>query len=636
MAVPDGILRVLACGSVDDGKSTLIGHLLHLTGNLYDDHRQVLEAESPLIGTAGGAIDYSLLLDGLLAEREQGITIDVAYRYFTAAGRKFIVADTPGHERYTRNMATGASRCEAALILVDACQGLLPQTRRHALICGLMGIRHLFFVVNKMDRAAWDEGVFRTVAAQCAGLAGDLAGLGLSGINVNAVPVSALHGDNLVTLSERMPWYRGATVFDWLLKLQPDNDQTLRPFRFPVQHVIKAARTGDHWQRGVEPEVRQDGAGTRRAYAGTVVAGRVALGDPVVILPAATPTVVNGIRSGNCFLAEATAGMSVALEVAGEHDIVRGDCLADASNCSEVAALFKVRLVWMAEAPLYAGRQYLFRGVCGTAGTEITRIRDRIDLNSCRLLATDRLELNDIGETELTLSRALPFDPYHENRQTGGFILIDRVSNATVACGMILHSLRRGTNVHWQREEVDRDERAALKGQRPRVIWLTGLSGSGKSTIANSLEQKLHDRGMHTMLLDGDNVRHGLNKDLGFTEADRVENIRRIGEVAKLMTDAGLVVITAFISPYRAERDLARSILPAGEFLEVFVDAPLALCEERDPKGLYRKARQGLIPNFTGISAPYEAPAAPELHLDTARLSAGECAEAIISLMEQR
>ena len=628
------LVRFLACGSVDDGKSTLIGHLLHLTGNLYDDHRQLLEAESPLIGTAGGAIDYSLLLDGLLAEREQGITIDVAYRYFTAAGRKFIVADTPGHERYTRNMATGASRCDAALILVDACQGVTPQTRRHALICGLMGIRHLLFAINKIDRVVWEEAVFRKVEAQCAGLAGDLAGLGLSGLEFGAVPVSALHGDNLVTLSERMPWYRGTTVFEWLLGLKPDTGLLEQPFRFPVQYVIKAARTGDHWQRGVEPEIRQDGAGTWRAYAGTVVAGRVTVGDPVMILPSATPTVITGIRTGNRSLAEATAGMSVALEVAGEHDIIRGDCLAGAADRPEVAGLFKARLVWMAEAPLYAGRQYLFRSICGTAGAEVTRIRDRIDLNSCQLLAADRLVLNDIGEAELTLSRPITFDPYRENRQTGGFILIDRMSNATVACGMLLHPLRWGTNVHWQREEVSRSERAAVKGQRPRVIWLTGLSGSGKSTIANCLEGKLHRRGMHTMLLDGDNVRHGLNKDLGFTEADRVENIRRIGEVAKLMTDAGLVVITAFISPYRSERALARSILPAGEFLEVFVDAPLSVCEERDPKGLYRKARQGLIPNFTGISAPYEAPEAPELHINTARLSIEECVEAIIALLE--
>ena len=478
IAPTDGILRVLACGSA----SPLIGHLLHLSG----------------------------------------IT--------------FIVADTPEDERDILNMADAASRCDAALILLDACLGVLPQTRRQALICCLMGVPHLLCAVNKMEHPEWSEGAFREIESQCAGLSADIEGLGISGVEFSVVPVSALYGDNIATLSERTPWYHGATVFDRLLGLASD----AHPLRFPAQgnrHVGKSDRP-------------------------------------------------------------------------------------------EVAGLFKVRLVWMAEAPLYVGRRYIYRSVRGTAGAEVTRIRDRIDLDSCRYLAADRLEINDIGEAELALSRPLPFDPYHD-----GFILIDRVSNATVARGMLLHPLRQEANVHWQREEVSRAERAAVKGQRPRVIWLTGLSGAGKSTIANSLERKLHHRGIHTMLLDGDNVRHGLNRDLGFTEADRVENIRRIGEVAKLMTDAGLVVITAFISPYRADRDLARSILPAGEFLEVFVDTPLSICEERDPKGLYQKARQGLIPNFTGISAPYEAPEAWELRLDTARQSVEECAEAIISLL---
>ena len=626
----NGILRFLACGSVDDGKSTLIGHLLHLTGNLYDDHLRILQEESARIGTAGGVTDYSLLLDGLMAEREQGITIDVAYRYFDTPGRKFIVADTPGHEHYTRNMATAASQCSAALILVDACRGVLPQTRRHALICALMGIRHLLFVVNKMDIAGWAEHVFRNVEAQCGLIAGELKHFGLSLAECVAVPVSALHGDNLVALSQKTFWYEGTTVMEWLQRIRPRARMERAAPRLPVQYVIKVARSGNAWQNGVGEKVRNWDTGTYRSYAGTLVSGRLKQGDRVVVLPSGLRTRVNEIWCGDLEVQEATAGMAVSLTLEGEHDIVRGEVIAPEDDTPEVAHLFKAQLVWMDEQPLYAGRHYLFKGLAGTATAEIIRIRSRIDPATYQRLAADHFSLNDIGEAEMALSRPIPFDPYHKNRETGGFILTDRLSNKTVGCGMIMHAMRRAGNVHWQFGEVERGERAAIKGQKPCVVWLTGLSGAGKSTIANCPERKLHGLGRHTMLLDGDNIRHGLNKDLGFTEAGRIENIRRIGEVAKLMADAGLIAITAFISPFRAERDMVRRLLPHDEFIEIHVNTPLEECERRDPKGLYRKARNGEIPNFTGINSPYEVPETPEIRLDASISSVEESADVII------
>ncbi|BCS52918.1 adenylyl-sulfate kinase [Geobacter sp. SVR] len=633
MANGNGILRFLACGSVDDGKSTLIGHLLHLSGNLYDDQVLMLQQESAQLGTAGEVIDYSLLLDGLSAEREQGITIDVAYRYFITTRRHFIVADTPGHERYTRNMATAASRCSAALILVDARQGVLPQTRRHVLICALMGIRRLLFAVNKMDTTGWSEQTFREIQAQCNHVAVDLERFGLPPAECLAIPVSGLFGDNLTHLSTRMPWYDGLTVMGWLHAIAPGEGMLEAPSRFPVQYVIKVARSGGNWQEKVEQDLRRGGTGTFRAYAGTVVSGSLKCGDPVAVLPSGLRTRIRELWCGDGPMQNASAGMSVALCLEGEHDIVRGDMIVADDRQMELAYLFKVRLVWMDDQPLYAGRHYLFKGLAGTATAGITRIRGRIEPDTYQRLAADHFMLNDIGEVELSLSRPIPFDPYGENRETGGFILTDRLSNTTVACGMILHALRRADNVPRQCEEVAPPERAAIKGQQPCVIWLTGLSGAGKSTIANCLERKLHTRGRHTMLLDGDNIRQGLNRDLGFTEAGRIENIRRIGEVAKLMTDAGLIVITAFISPFRAERTMVREILPAGRFVEIHVDTPLEECERRDPKGLYRKVRQGMIPNFTGIDSPYEPPRTPELRLGTTNRQVGECADAIIDYL---
>ncbi|MDA8428128.1 MAG: adenylyl-sulfate kinase [Geobacteraceae bacterium] len=625
----NGILRFLACGSVDDGKSTLIGHLLHLTGNLYDDHLRALEQESAQNGDNGGIMDYSLLLDGLTSEREQGITIDVAYRYFSTHRRHFIVADTPGHERYTRNMATGASRCDAALILVDAQLGVVPQTRRHALICALMGIRSLLFVVNKMDLVAWEERVFRGVEAQCGSLARDMERFGLLPADLTVVPASALLGDNLVSLSPGMPWYSGTTVMDWLNNISLWPGRAKAPPRFPVQYVIKVARPDGAWQEGVDEGMRQ-GTGIFRAYAGTVTAGSISQGEEVTVLPSGLRTRIENIWCGELPMTEARAGMSVLLSLEGEHDIVRGDMIIPGSDRVEVAHLFKVRLVWMDEQALFAGRRYRFRNLAGTATAEITRLRGKIDLSGYQRLEADQLSLNDIGEAELLLSRPIPFDPYHENRETGGFILSDLLSNATVACGMILHAMRRADTVRLQCAEVVPRERADLMGQRPCVLWFTGLSGAGKSAIANCLERKLHKLGRHTMLLDGDNIRQGLNKDLGFTEAGRIENIRRIGEVARLMTEAGLIVLTAFISPFRSERDLARDLIPAGSFIEIHVDTPLEECERRDPKQLYQMARRGEIPNFTGINSPYEAPEKPEIRIDTLAQPCEESADLVI------
>lgn len=627
----EGVVRFLTCGSVDDGKSTLIGHLLALTGNLYDDQIRILEDESRRIGVTGeGRLDYSLLMDGLMAEREQGITIDVAYRYFSAGGRKFIVADTPGHEQYTRNMATGASHCQAALILVDATSGVQPQTRRHAMLCSLMGIRRIFFAVNKMDMVGWRQSDFDQVAGQCRQIIDELEQFGTPLLEGCVVPVSALHGDNLTLLSPQMPWFSGPTVLEWLAGLPDAVLDDTAPLRVPVQYVIKGAQGSDQWQSGAAATFAGDSAGTWRGYAGTVASGTVSEGDTVLILPSGHQTTVQRILVDATSVSTAQQGSAVVVTLNGEYDVKRGDLLCHPQQRPQQADLFKVRLVWMDEKPLHAGRSYLCIGPWGRTVAEVLRISNRIDLSSYHLLATNHLAVNDIGGVELHLSRSIPFDAYQENRDTGSLILIDRLTNSTVACGMILHSLRRAENVHWHTQHISRETRAAIKAQRPRVIWFTGLSGSGKSTIANALEQKLSEMGRHTMLLDGDNVRHGLNKDLGFTEADRVENIRRVGEVARLMTDAGLIVITAFISPYRAEREMVRALLPEGEFIEIYTSTSLEECERRDVKGLYKKARAGQIPNFTGIDAPYEVPDAQALKIDTAVVSVEEAVDMIL------
>jgi len=629
------LLRFLSCGSVDDGKSTLIGHLLSLTGNLFDDQIQALTEESLRIGNAGDAIDYSLLLDGLMAEHAPDITIDVAYRYLTTLQRKFIVADTPGHERHTRNMITAASHCSAALILVDANRGVLSQTRRHAFVCALMGIRHLLFAINKMDLVEWNEQVYYNVSAECTQLVAELTNFGLDATQHAVVPVSALHGDNLTTLSQHSPWYSGQTILDWLQAAPPSIAPEHAPFRMPVQYVVNVPQPGDKWQHESIAKMRASGTGAYRAYTGSITSGKIKCGDRVVVLPTGLQTTITAIWSDRQEISEATAGMAISLTMADEQDIVRGDMIALENDRPAMANLFKVRLVWMDDQPFHAGRRYLFRNLCGATTAEATRIRNRIDLGSMQRLAADHLSLNDIGEVELALSRSIPFDPYHVSRETGSFILVDRLTNATVARGMIVHAMRRSANVHWQREEVGPKERALIKKQKPCVVWFTGLSGAGKSTIANCLERKLHELGRHTILLDGDNIRHGLNKDLGFTEADRIENIRRIGEVAKLMADAGLIVITAFISPFRTERDMVRHLLPEGDFIEVYVDTSLAECERRDTKGLYRQARMGKIPNFTGITSPYEVPETPEISLDTATATAEECADRVVRYLEE-
>lgn len=634
MSSDHGIVRFLTCGSVDDGKSTLIGHLLSLTGNLYADQLQTLEQESRRIGTtADGLLDYSLLMDGLLAEREQGITIDVAYRYFSANNRKFIVADTPGHEQYTRNMATGASQCTAALILVDVTQGVLPQTRRHALICALLGIRHLLFVINKMDRIVWSQPGFDIVQAQCQQVVCDLASFGLVDIHADCIPVSALYGDNLTTSAATMPWYQGATVLNWLLQLPQEANSDQAPLRLPVQYVVKLAQESDQWQEDTAGVGRDKAGGTWRAYLGTIASGILKQGDQITILPAGNQTKIEKIYAGNAQVSQVSQGSAIAITLQGEFDVKRGDLICHPESRPEQSDLFKVRLVWMDEKALHAGRSYHCIGTWGSTTVEVLKIRNRIDLGSYQHLAANHLDCNDIGEVELHLALSIPYDSYQQNRETGSLILVDRLTNATAACGMIVHALRRADNVHWHMGQITPETRAYLKQQQPCVIWFTGLSGSGKSTIANALEKELVARGRHTMLLDGDNLRHGLNKDLGFTEADRVENIRRIGEVTKLMIDAGLIVITAFISPYRAEREMVRKLLPEGCFIEVYVSTPLEECEKRDVKGLYKKAREGKIPNFTGINAPYEKPEKPALAIDTSMCSQEQALEKILNLI---
>ncbi len=587
------LLRFITCGSVDDGKSTLIGRLLHDTQLLLDDQLAALAKDSMRHGTQNGEIDFALLVDGLAAEREQGITIDVAYRYFSTEKRKFIVADCPGHEQYTRNMATGASTADLAVVLVDARRGLLTQTRRHSYIVSLLGIRHVVLAVNKMDLVDYDPAVFDAIAGSYAELAQTL---GIT--RVQAIPLSALKGENLLMSSAAMPWYTGPSLLQALEIADIATLDTASPMRLPVQWVNRP---------------NQD----FRGFAGTLATGTVAPGDDVVVLPSGRRTQVKRIVTADGDLPRAVAGQAITLTLAEEVDVSRGDVIAAAGDPPQVADQFAAHLLWMGEHRLLPGRPYWLKIGARTVTVQVTEIKHKVDVNTQAELAAKHLDLNEVGYCNLSLDQAIAFEPYARSRTLGGFILIDRQSNATVAAGTLDFALRRAANIHWQHLDVDKDARARIKGQSPRVLWFTGLSGAGKSTIANLVDKRLHAQGLHTFILDGDNVRHGLNRDLGFTDEDRVENIRRVAEVAKLMSDAGLIVLVSFISPFRAERRMARELFAPGEFLEVYVDTSLEEAERRDFKGLYAKARAGEIRNFTGIDSPYETPEHAELVLDT-------------------
>ena len=602
------MLRFITCGSVDDGKSTLIGRLLYDSKMIFEDQLATLERDSKMHGTQGQGIDFALLVDGLAAEREQGITIDVAYRFFATDKRKFIVADTPGHEQYTRNMVTGASTADLAVILIDARQGVLTQTRRHSYLVNLLGIKNIVLAVNKMDLVDYSQDRFDEIVAEYALFAEKI---GMSAFL--PIPISGLGGDNIVTKSAHTPWYSGPTLLAHL-EDAPINVVQMQaaPFRMAVQWVNR-------------PNL------DFRGFAGLIGSGSVAVGDAVRVLPSGKTTTIKSIVTYGGTLPRAVAGQSITLTFADEVDCSRGDVITAADAPCEVADQFEATLVWMGEAEMLPGRPYLLKMGTQTMKATVTEPKYEVNVNTLEHLASQTLALNAIGVVNISTDRAVPFEAYATNPDLGGFILIDRATNATLAAGMVHFALRRSQNIHWQALDVDRDAHAAIKTQKPKVVWFTGLSGSGKSTIANIVEKKLHAMGKHTFLLDGDNVRHGLNRDLGFTDADRVENIRRVGEVARLMTDAGLIVLTAFISPFRAERRMVREMMGAGEFMEVYVDTPLEVAEDRDVKGLYKKARAGNLKNFTGIDSPYEAPEGAEITVNTVALTAEEAAEQVIA-----
>ena len=614
-ASPDltDLLRVVTCGSVDDGKSTLLGRLLYDERMIYDDQLEQLEADSRRFGTQGEQVDLALLFDGLAAEREQGITIDVAYRYFTLGQRHFIIADAPGHEQYTRNMVTAASLADLAIILIDVRKGLMKQTRRHTALVRLLGVRHVVLAVNKLDLVDWSEDAFEGIAADYRRFA-SAAGVE----NVECFPISALHGDNVVIHSERTPWYSGRTLVHHLKEIEPRIDQSAAAFRMPVQWVNRADRDF-------------------RGFAGRIASGTVAVGDRIRVVPSSRVGTVERIVTYDGDLDRAVAGKSVTLTLAEAIDVGRGDILGHADSSPLIGDRFEATVVWMDDEPLYPGRQYLMKLGTRTVGVTLSPPKTRIDFESMRDAAapTLTLTLNEIGVCELTTDFPVAFDPYEVNRVTGGFILIDRVTNRTIAAGMLRSALRLSKDIHWQAIEVDKRAHAELNRHRPCIVWLTGLSGAGKSTIANLVEKKMHALGLHTYLLDGDNVRHGLCRDLGFTDADRIENVRRVAEVARLMVDAGLIVLVSFISPFRAERRLARKLVEGGEFCEVFVDAPLAVAERRDVKGLYRRARSGELKNFTGIDSPYEPPEHPEIHIDTTSTTPERAADTIIDKLRE-
>jgi bifunctional enzyme CysN/CysC len=608
-----GLLRFITCGSVDDGKSTLIGRLLYEAGLLFEDQLHALEADSRSVGTQGEELDFALLLDGLQAEREQGITIDVAHRYFQTQRRKFIVADTPGHEQYTRNMVTGASTADCAVLLLDARKGLLTQTRRHTFLVSMLGLHHVALVINKLDLVGYSRERFTELEAEYQAFARQL---GLE--EVTCVPLSALRGDNVVERSPRMAWYGGPTLLEYLETVEIDEDRMQSaPFRMPVQ-----------WVNRPDPDFR--------GFAGMIVGGAVRPGDRVVVKPSGRETTVERIVTYDGDLEHAVAGQSVTLTLGEEIDVSRGDVIASVDGAPRVGEQFEASIVWMSEEPMLRGRSYVMQVGTSTVAATISPLKYKLDIDSLEHLAAEQLELNEIGVCELELDRPIAFDPYVESRDMGGFVLIDRITSQTLAAGMLNFELRRSRNVHYQETGIDKLAHSRQKGQRPCVLWLTGLSGAGKSTIANVVERRLHELGRHTYLLDGDNIRKGLNKDLGFSGADRVENIRRVAEVSRLMVDAGLIVITSFISPFESERRMARELLAEDEFIEVFIDAPLAVAEARDPKQLYARARRGEIKNFTGIDSPYEPPESPELRIDTTRSSPEEAGERIIEELRRR
>ena len=611
-STPLPTLRLLTCGSVDDGKSTLIGRLLYEKKLIFDDQLSALERDSKKFGTTAGDIDFALLVDGLEAEREQGITIDVAYRYFATTTRSFIVADAPGHEQYTRNMATGASNADLAVVLIDARKGLLTQTHRHSIIVSLLGIRHVVLAVNKMDLVDYDQRIFHDIVAAYRKFAEPLGFRSLV-----PIPISARYGDNVSSKSERTPWHEGPHLLDWLERVEVEEDRRAAPFRLPVQWINR-------------PHL------DFRGVAGTIASGQIKVGEPIVVAASGRGSAVKRIFVADQERESAGAGDAVTLTLADEIDVARGDVLAHPASRPEVADQFTAHVLWMSGEPMLPGRSYLLKIGARSTPASITELKHRVDVNNYDKLAAKSLDLNEVGFCNLATSLPVAYDAYADNRATGAFILIDRQSNETVAAGMIAHGLRRATNVHRHGLMVTREQHAAQKGQRPAILWFTGLSGAGKSTIANLVETKLMARGAHTTLLDGDNVRHGLNKDLGFTAADRVENIRRVGEVAKLMTDAGLIVLCSFISPFRAERRLVRDTAGEGEFLEIFVEAPLATVIARDPKGLYKRALAGEIKNFTGVDQAYERPEAPELVLNSAAESAEALADRVVAELERR
>jgi len=601
------LLRFITCGSVDDGKSTLIGRLLYDSKMIFEDQLAALEADSKRVGTQGENIDFALLVDGLAAEREQGITIDVAYRYFATDRRKFIVADTPGHEQYTRNMVTGASTADLAVILIDARKGVLTQTRRHSYLAHLIGIRNLVLAVNKMDLVEYDRRKFDDIVADYRAFA---SSIGIT--DFVAIPISGLGGDNISKRSEKMPWYGGPSLIEHLETVEFDaNAAQGSAFRMPVQWVNR-------------PNL------DFRGFAGTIASGRIAPGDKIRVLPSGRISEVSRLVTYDGDLDQAVATQSITVCLTDEVDCSRGDVIVAADSPAEVADQFEATIVWMSEEPMLVGRQYWLKLATQTATVSVHAPKYQIDVNTMDHLAAKTFELNSIGVANLVTDKPIVFEPYATNRELGAFILINKLTNATVAAGMLHFSLRRSQNIHRQALEISREAHAGLKHQRPAVLWFTGLSGAGKSTIANLVEKKLHRMNRHTFLLDGDNVRHGLNKDLGFTDADRVENIRRIGEVAKLMTDAGLIVITAFISPFRAERQLVRDMMEEGEFLEIYIDTPLQVAEHRDVKGLYKKARSGKLANFTGVDSPYEPPQAPEIHINTGAMTPAQAASLIV------